>query len=441
MDDEELEFNKKKLELKAKSAFSDLKFKGEWKYNRFDLYLDPVAYFTDNKEPKLILRIGFPFLNEMQDRTHIKSELLVKFLETLEINIDGIEFSYCELTIFDELLMGYEIVIFSDCWIIPRSTDTANPWKKQKKSKLKCLTFYINRLFGNLYDISSRDMSNLVDFKLHRHLVELTLMNLGLYSIPNSVSDLRNLKRLDITDNKITKLKGSLNGNQALEDLVLNDNPLVDLDSDLLELSKSLPNLTYISLNKIGLVNVPSAIRNFSDLGVLLLSSNYLTDIPKWIEDLPNLRRLDISYNKFEIFPKSVCEATSLTSISANNNYIREIPENINKMEFLVRFELQHNNLTEIPVNITKLQYLKSLWVFENNLSPDYKKYYGIKDDPSEGYGKLTELKEVIFKHASPYNLKETIDKRRCCKLNGRLGEQFCSICGRVIPEDMITRP
>ena len=34
--------------------------------------------------------------------------------------------------------------------------------------------------------------------------------------------------------------------------------------------------------------------------------------------------------------------------------------------------------------------------------------------------------------------LKQTIDDRRCCKMNGRNGDRYCMVCGRVIPDEYI---
>lgn len=32
------------------------------------------------------------------------------------------------------------------------------------------------------------------------------------------------------------------------------------------------------------------------------------------------------------------------------------------------------------------------------------------------------------------------IDERRCCKLHGRLGDTYCNMCGRVVPEELVVK-
>ena len=38
-------------------------------------------------------------------------------------------------------------------------------------------------------------------------------------------------------------------------------------------------------------------------------------------------------------------------------------------------------------------------------------------------------------------DLAGIVKERRCCQMNGRLGDKYCSICGRVIPEKWIITP
>jgi len=111
------------------------------------------------------------------------------------------------------------------------------------------------------------------------YVVGLSLKNLGLEQIPENIYNLKELKILDLSLNKLRDISRSIGKLKYLE-------------------------ILYISHNLLS--KLPKSVRRLKFLRELYLSNNQLTIIPKSIGNLLMLQTLHVCENKVVSIPKSI---------------------------------------------------------------------------------------------------------------------------------------
>lgn len=111
-------------------------------------------------------------------------------------------------------------------------------------------------------------------------LLVLSLVNIGLESIPLEVSGLINLKRLYLQKNRLTCFPDDMNSLSQLTDLNISHNKFVG--------------------------DIPSVVLGFRDLAYLDLSFNQFSAVPETIVQLKTLSLLNISENGITVIPPSI---------------------------------------------------------------------------------------------------------------------------------------
>jgi len=128
--------------------------------------------------------------------------------------------------------------------------------------------------------------------------------------------------------------------------------------------------IVRLDLSEADLNAIPSEIRYFTGLKILLLSRNNLSVLPPEIVDLP-LLDLDLSYNQlsslpqgfgrlnllklflhsnlFTSFPLELCQLRSLEELYLSANRITQIPSEARKMEALTTLDVSFNELARMP--------------------------------------------------------------------------------------------
>ncbi|MGB8510176.1 MAG: COR domain-containing protein [Pyrinomonadaceae bacterium] len=117
----------------------------------------------------------------------------------------------------------------------------------------------------------------------------LSLDSLGLTTLPESITQLSQLKLLSLSDNRLTTLPESITQLSQLQLLYLNNNQLTTLPESIGQLSQ----LQSLFLNNNQLTTLPESIGQLSQLQTLYLDNNQLTTLP---ESLKNLKQLDELY-------------------------------------------------------------------------------------------------------------------------------------------------
>ena len=198
-----------------------------------------------------------------------------------------------------------------------------------------------------------------------KYLKILNISNNRISILPKSLGNLTNLTELCLSFNQFKKLPESLGSLTNLTSLYLTGNKLT-------KLPKSLGNLTnltelYLSSNKLKIL--PKSLGNLTNLTELYLSSNKLKDLPESLGNLTNLTALGLSFNKLKILPESLGNLTNLNDLNLNNNQLTNLPKSLGNLTNLTELDLHWNNLTNLPESLGNLTNLTELDLHYNNLT------------------------------------------------------------------------
>ncbi|MFX1508208.1 MAG: leucine-rich repeat domain-containing protein [Promethearchaeota archaeon] len=215
------------------------------------------------------------------------------------------------------------------------------------------------------------------------HIMKISISNLKLDYIPESIENLGDLKVLYMGGNFLTKIPDSILTLRNLEVLEAWQNRIEAIPKDIgvldkvwrlhlegnkiTELPESIGNLPmkklYLKHNNISYV--PESIGNWIRLDVFGLPLNNLSSLPETISSWKNVRVISLWQNKMKKLPDV---ELNVKELRLNNNYFTEVPPRVYEIKQLRKLWLNSNQLTEIP-EIPK-GYLKELWFLnlQNNL-------------------------------------------------------------------------
>ena len=121
-----------------------------------------------------------------------------------------------------------------------------------------------------------------------------------------------------------------------------------------------LRNLRILDLSNNKIVSIPTEIAQLSSLYELNLSKNQLTSIPKEIYTLTNLHILILSYNQLTSITNEIAQLINLRRLILSHNLLTSISPEIHCLANLGILNLAFNKLTEIPHNIYRMISLKN---------------------------------------------------------------------------------
>lgn len=191
----------------------------------------------------------------------------------------------------------------------------------QGMEKVKKLDLGTNCLTNSGIPCSIGDLQNLVELKLASNKIR---------SFPNCLCQLKNLKRLDLSDNILKSLQGIENLKQ-LQFLIVDNNKLQTI----------FPH-----------------IKQLKHLQFLYCSRNNILQVEVDIQFLTSLQVLEMGYNRVVSLPVELFNLPNLNSLNANNNCISKLPS------FNIRFEnqkliecvdLSHNKICRFPEHLLLL--------------------------------------------------------------------------------------
>jgi internalin A len=189
---------------------------------------------------------------------------------------------------------------------------------------------------------------------------ELGLGSLGLIDLPEEICQLTILRRLILSDNKLSHLPREIINLKKLEELSAPHNEITRLPLGIEKLTE----LTKLDFSQNKIQNLSAEIGQLSSLKKLDLRENLLTEIPSEIGNLTNLTSLDIACNKLSNLPNGIGKLKNLRELNASNlawngriegkNSIKELPFEISQLKKLEKLDLRGNPIAIPPEILEK---------------------------------------------------------------------------------------
>ncbi|KAI6650241.1 Leucine-rich repeat-containing protein 40 [Oopsacas minuta] len=221
-------------------------------------------------------------------------------------------------------------------------------------------------------------------------LINLQISENSLSSLPEAITSLTELKKLDCSVNNITKIPYSM-GHMSLTQLALHGNILKELKPEML--SKNTGEVLTYLLSKIPKdedTSIQEATplsddehplnKHLQDGRIARLNGKNWEELPGYLMTsvlCPGVKEVDLSKNKLSIIPDEFFHSVSLTE----------------------GVQLQFNRLSKLPMGVCSLQNVKLLQLFNNKLSdlPGELAQLSCLTDIRIGYNRFTQLPKVLY--------------------------------------------
>lgn len=198
-------------------------------------------------------------------------------------------------------------------------------------------------------------------------IVGLGLCKQKLVTLPASVTQLKNLRTLNLRNNLLIALPESFGALENLRELYLWQNQLTTFP----ESFKQLINLKKLDIKNNQLTTLPDTFASLSKLETLLLDGNKFETFPEIVTKLTQLQILSLTGNKLVILSEHLGDLRKLRSLSLKTNLLRQLPNSLKDLRSLVRLNLDHNRFQSLPEFLFKLPALRYLNVEANPFDYD----------------------------------------------------------------------
>ncbi|MDA7501819.1 leucine-rich repeat domain-containing protein [Chitinophagales bacterium] len=172
-------------------------------------------------------------------------------------------------------------------------------------------------------------------------IYRLHLRNSRIKSLPTEIGLLINLRVLDISGSRITKIPESISNCIYLKALIANASKLESIPITIGELK----NLRILNLAACQIREVPPELGKVVSLWSLSLGSNKIDSLPNSFSNLKNLIYLGIANNEFQHFPLAITGLSSLGQLTFHTNSFESIPEEISNLKELRHFFVDGNQI------------------------------------------------------------------------------------------------
>lgn len=115
-----------------------------------------------------------------------------------------------------------------------------------------------------------------------------------------------------------------------------------------------------LSLDNLGLSEIPDGIGELKNLVYLDLSFNFIKTIPIEIFNLEKLETLDLEDNMIEIIPPDIGNLKKLKYLDLDDNSIDYLPPEIGELGNLVYLHVVDNPIKSFPPEIGKLSKIRA---------------------------------------------------------------------------------
>eukprot|EP00903_Cladosiphon_okamuranus_P013873 g12905.t1 len=206
---------------------------------------------------------------------------------------------------------------------------------------------------------SARDSSSEDD------ITNIKLSSRGIKTIESL--DLPSLRRLDLSNNSLNRLKG-LQGCPQVTYLTAAGN---ELTGEGLDGVRALKDLKVLNASGNRVRRVPPAVfSQFRQLQALVLNNNEISEVPPtWLKKgLLPLNTLVLSHNKVKSLSDSgLGRLTALTKLSVSHNTLVELPD-LSACTGLEELRAAHNLISQVPASLSKNVSLRTLDLGHNRI-------------------------------------------------------------------------
>ncbi|ORX88140.1 outer arm dynein light chain 1, partial [Anaeromyces robustus] len=133
-----------------------------------------------------------------------------------------------------------------------------------------------------------------------------------------------------------------------------------------------LKNLKTLNLSNNKIERIPNTICYLKNLTYLDFSNNKIKEIPTFISKLTNLTVLNLKNNQIEIIPSEIGELKNLISLNLNGNLIQYLPIEINNLINLAELDVENcplaSSFDECQLKIPTLKELAARTIVRNRL-------------------------------------------------------------------------
>jgi Leucine-rich repeat (LRR) protein len=204
-------------------------------------------------------------------------------------------------------------------------------------------------------------------FESHQQELEviqkINLIKMDIRVLPAEIAYFKDLRVLDISENKLTHLP-DLSALKQLRYLNLNDNQFAQLPPSIGEL----PNLSVLSAMNNQLVYVDESIGNLSQLKNLYLGGNQIACLPEKIGQLISLEECSLENNCLKALPESIGALKQLKYLYLYNNQLTSFPASIKDLESLRVLSAPRNQIVSLAEDLDSLKNLHALILDKNAL-------------------------------------------------------------------------
>lgn len=254
-----------------------------------------------------------------------------------------------------------------------------------------------------------------------RNLNVLKLNNNNFTEFESDITNLTNLKVLNIRNNYLFNLPSEIVKNKNLEILDVGNNLLNDLPTSINELTS----LKFLNIGNNFLTSINIKINDMKKLDVLLLNNNFLCDFRNLTLFSSNIKILNLASNFLRYVPHSIYNFSELKELNLENNLLTKIPKEIGYIYNLKILNLRNNCLTKIPTSFLNLKKSIEFFILSGNLiiNNGYQNFFG-KFELFLIFGKKIILENQlqvqskvflsdIWNHNKIYLLKNTLFPRK----------------------------
>lgn len=200
----------------------------------------------------------------------------------------------------------------------------------------------------------------------HKKINHLLVAHNLLTSVPDIVSNLTHLTRLDFSNNSITFVCDAITSLPSLTHLLLRNNRITD--DDLPKDMIGMKSLRTINLSGNNLTCVPPQLLDVSSLRNLYLGANDITRVSGDINRLRRLRLLYLGGNKLRFLPNEIGDLPYMQVLLLSDNKLKSLPPSLCNLSRLKCLHLHHNKLRTLPHGLIQLKSLCELSLRENPL-------------------------------------------------------------------------